>query len=457
MQKKRQYILSLYTLLAVGALLTASSCKKTDIDFGDQYIDNQHTRVVMVDTITPQVSTVFVDSFPTVGTGVALVGTHSDPYFGKATASTYLEYAPPTGLTLDSRATFDSIILVLRYNKIYYGDTTKDIHLNVQELDQAIVPVSTGTTNVTSLFNTTSFTAKTPLLNRNGTTKTVRILPATTDTIALRLNDQLGITLFNLLKNNSENIQNSDAFINNVFKGIYVSSAATDELLIGLKDSISMRLYYTTPGLESKKEYTTFNLANTSHQFNHIDVDRANTPLGTAGFGRNRKQIASADLGNRAFMQYLTGALTKIQFPSIRSSLLNAPNYFSMLSASLSVKPVLGTYEGIYRALPVAIRASATDRDNYLGNDLIISSTSGSQLQTGNLFINNQEPKQTGYTYDVTSYISSQMNVITINENGLLLAPPSPNHLTRFDRLVIGDKNNANGQMKLTIYYLAIQ
>lgn len=457
MQKKRQYIFSLNTLLAAVTLVTAVSCKKVDIDFGENHVDDEHTKVVKVDTITPLVSTVFVDSFSTAGTGVALVGSHTDAAFGKSTAATYFEFAPPTGLTLDPKVTYDSIIMVLKPNKSYYGDTTTDMHLSVRELDQLIVPVISGVSSYSTLYSNTSFTRKTDLLNKDNTPKTIRIKPATTDTIAIRLNDVFGNKLFDLLKNNNENIQTSEKFISNVLKGIYLSGAANDQLLIGLSDSISMRIYYTTPDLNPKKEYLTFNIANTSHQFNHIDIDRTGTVLGNAGFGRNKPQIYANQLNNTAFMQYITGSVVKLRFPTVRASILNAPNYLSMLSATLSIKPVVGSYEGVHKTLPASLRLSATDKDNLLGSDLVSYSGTSAQVQTGNLFIDGLAPKNTAYTYDVTSYLQQQISLLTINENGLLLAPPSPRHITAFDRLMVGDNNNVNGQMKLTIYYLAIK
>jgi hypothetical protein len=457
MQIKRQYVLPVSTLMAIVALLAASSCKKTDIDFGGQYIDNGHTKIVLTDTITPLVSTVFVDSFSTVSTGVALVGTHTDPAFGKSAAANYFEFAPPTGVTYDAKATYDSIILVVKPNKSYYGDTTTDIHLGLYELNQFIVPVTTGVINYGTLYNTTSFERKPNMLNIGNVAKTFRFKPATTDTIAIRLNDAFGSNLFNLLKTNQESVQTTDKFINTLLKGLYLTGGAGDQLIIGLKDSITMRLYYTTPDLNPRKEYVTFNVANSAHQFNHIDIDRTGTVLGTAGFGRSKPQIFARDLGNTAFMQYITGSVVKLRFPTARASILNAPNYLSILSAQLSIKPVLNTYNGIYKTLPAALRLSSTDKNNLLGSDLGVYSGSSFQTQTGNLFIDYLDAKNTAYTYDLTSYLQQQISLSTINENGLLLAPPSPGHLTGFNRLIVGDNNNVNGQMKLTIHYLAIQ
>lgn len=458
MQKKRQYVPVLSTLLTVGVLLAASSCKKVDIDFGGQYVNNENTRVIKVDTITPVVTTVYVDTFSTAGTGVGLIGSHADPLFGKSTASTYFEYAPPTGITLDEGAQFDSIILVLKPNKTYYGDTTSSLHVSVRELNEEIIPVRPGATTYSTLFNTTSFSKKAGLLNINNVPATISdIRPSTTDTIVVRLNNQFGANLFELLKSNAENMKSTERFITEVLKGVFISSNADDKLIMGIKDSVDMRLYYTNPGPGVKQTYLTFNMANTAHQFNHIDIDRTGTPLGNAGFDKNNQVIASENLDNRAFLQYITGSMIKIQFPTVKASLQNAPDYFSILSATLKVRPVLGTYSGVYKTLPSALRLSRTDRNNLLGADLYSSTSTSQQLQTGNLIVNDIEFKATGYTYDLTSYLLEQIATVSpVIGNGLLLAPPSPNHVTGFNRLVTGNAKNENGQMVLTVYYLAI-
>ena len=457
MQKKRQYVPVLSTLLAVGVLFATSSCKKVDIDFGGQYIPDGNSRVVKVDTITPVVSTVYVDSFSTSATGTTLLGAHTDPTFGRSVASTYFEFAPPTGTTYDVNATFDSIIIVLRPSstRAYYGDTLTDLHIGVQELNEEIIPVRPGPSSYSTLFNTTSFSKKTGFLNIGNARTTVRVQPSITDTIVVRLNDQFGSNLFNLLQLNSQNMQSSTTFINEVLKGVYVSAGANDNLILSLKDSMDMRLYYTTPGRESIQSYVTFTLANNAHHFNHIDIDRTGTPLGNAGFSQNKQTIASEDLNNRAFMQYVTGSMVKIQFPTAKASLLNAPNFTSLLSAHLVIRPLIGSYEGIYKTLPASIRLSTTDRNNLLGTDLYSSSGTSQQVQTGNLVVDDRNPKTTAYTYDVSSYLLQQISLTTVdNGNGLLMVPPA--NTTGFDRLVVGNNNNLDARMVLTIYYLAV-
>lgn len=71
------------------------SCKKVDIKFGEQFLDNGYTQIMKIDTFNADLSTIRVDSFPTSSSGATLLGTYTDPYFGKITSQSYSEMIPP--------------------------------------------------------------------------------------------------------------------------------------------------------------------------------------------------------------------------------------------------------------------------------------------------------------------------------------------------------------------------
>lgn len=445
-----------WTLLAVSAFFLAPSCNKVDVDFGGQYVNTEHTEIIKLDTITPLVSTVYVDSFSTAAPSSALVGANTDQVFGKITASNYFEVTAPTNVTPPTDATFDSLVLVLKPDKSWYGDTTTAVHLNVYELDELMEPVLTTDYATTGTFyNTTSFAKKSTVLG--STTVTVR--PNQTDSVVIKLSGtNLGDTLLALLKNGDDALSTSEKFRNYVLKGLYVNSATTDKLILGFKDSVDLRLYYTSGDAVREQTYTSFPVSNTAHQFNHVDIDRSGTALGNAGFnGTTKAEILSTSLNNMAYMQYITGSVIKIRFPTLRVALTNAPNYSSILRADLVIKPVLGTYDYPY-ALPSSLRLSTTDKENKLGSDLVYSSTSSASTQTGSLSYDPTNLKNTQYSYDMTAYLKSLILVTELdNEDGVLLLPPSTTYTTAFDRLVVGDNANVNGQMSLVIYYMAIK
>ena len=72
--KKNKFIF----LLPVLTVLILAGCEKPSINFGNSFLDNTNTNIVIVDTPSVDLSTVFVDSFPTTGTGTLFVGRYKD-------------------------------------------------------------------------------------------------------------------------------------------------------------------------------------------------------------------------------------------------------------------------------------------------------------------------------------------------------------------------------------------
>lgn len=428
------------------------ACKKVDINFGDQYLDNGYTQVVKVDTFAADLSTVYVDSFPTSGNGVTILGNYKDPVFGTITNNTYFEVVPPSTVQstdyVDSlrSVTFDSLALVLVPNHTYIGDTSKPVHIDVNRLAEAIVPYENTSTTI---YNTRTFAVQTPSIG----SKDAVLRPTIGDSIFIRLDDNLGKTLLSKLQNpNDADLRTNQAFLQYLF-GFRLSST-TNQLSFGAKDSVVMRLYYKKPGLYLENRIIDFTLANNAHHFVNVSVDRSGTVLKDLA---TLKQINSKSLGNTAYTMYAAGAMTKIRFPSIRD-ILKLPNYAKILKATLIVRPIRGTYGTGSYVLPPAMRLSTTTQLNQIGTDLVSFNSSGTAVtQTGNLSVDLLYGENTGYTYDLSSYIKTIVQDGTINANGLLLIPPSPALLTQFGRLVIGDHNNNNGRMDLEIIYASVQ
>ena len=126
-------------LLPVLFMLVVSACTKPVITFESVYNGDNATNVVLVDTFAVQVSTVFLDSFTTSGTSVQLLGRYIDPFFGTITSQSYSDIGAPNPLpTLTNYSVYDSIQLILRINKTFYGDTTKTQRYEVSQLTQVM-------------------------------------------------------------------------------------------------------------------------------------------------------------------------------------------------------------------------------------------------------------------------------------------------------------------------------
>ncbi len=422
------------------------ACKKVDIQFGQQFLDNDYTQVINVDSFTADLSTVYVDSFITSGKGVSLLGGYTDPIFGRVTVNNYLELAPPTYVDSFATATYDSLALILVPDKSYYGDTSGTVHVNVNRLAESITGYED---NLQIIYNTHQFAVTSPPIG----SADVAIRPLRSDTIKVRLDDNLGRELLRKLQDPNDNdIKTNDAFLQ-YFKGIRLSSNNNSKVVFGCSDSVVMRLYYKLPGLYLQSKKLDFAIINpTTHHFNNISVDRSATVLKNLA---TVKQIPSSLTGNTAFTSYLAGAMVKIRFPSARD-ILKLPNFTKIIKATLVVRPIRGSYNANFD-LPPLLRLSTTTQLNQIGSDLAIITAGTSSAQTGNLVVDYLYGENTSYAYDVTAYIKNLTLDGTINANGLLLLPPSPALETRFNRISVGDKNNASNKTQLLIVYATVQ
>jgi len=127
-------------LLVVAALICVwlSSCYRNDIEFGATP-ENNYSRLVYVDTISPVLSTILSDSFVTGNAQTFLLGKYKDPYLGIISAKPFFQLAIPTDPpVIPGTAQYDSAVLMIRPNNYYYGDTSRAQTIQVNELAQTI-------------------------------------------------------------------------------------------------------------------------------------------------------------------------------------------------------------------------------------------------------------------------------------------------------------------------------
>ncbi|MFP5041576.1 DUF4270 family protein [Parasediminibacterium sp. JCM 36343] len=439
-------------VFAIFLSLCVFSCKKVDINFGQQLIDNDYTQIIKIDTFTADLSTVYVDSFVTSAKGVTMLGGYNDTAFGRIDTKCFFEVAPPTYQAIYDSTKLDSLYLILKLNKSYYGDTTQPLHIDVNQLSEPIVFPE----NVYSFYNNRQFAVyPTPI----GFTNVIVQPTNYTDSITIRLSDALGSTLLKKLQNRADlDMQSTFSFLQ-YFNGLRLSSNANSKMILNCTDQVVMRLSYNKPGIDSAGKYhTDFTLANNQHHFNNIMVDRSKSVL--KNIGPNNKIIPSSQLGNRAFSQYAAGVMAKVTFPSLKE-LLKVPNYAKILTAQLKVVPVRNSFDTRFY-LPPSVMVSTTDINNGIGNPLSTYSSSGALVaQEGNLYIDQTLGDNTAYTYDMSNFVKALIKTnfdnTTIGVTGLLLVPPLPALQTQFSRLIIGSKYHPVSKTILEIYYVTVK
>ncbi len=441
-------------LFLLTMMLWAPSCKKADIKFGQDFLDNDITQIFKVDSFGVDVSTVFLDSFITSGKGTVLLGGYKDPLFGTVTTSSYFDLVPPAYADVYAGTTLDSICLILNPNKSFYGDTTSLVNIIVEELKDSISLPE----NYYYYYNNASFAVKPTSAINTSTDITVR--PRTDSKISIKLPNAFGNTLLNKLKTPTDiDLKTSAAFLS-YFKGIKLSTnSSISNMIIGCSDAVTMRMYYQV-NLNSPvptHQSVDFTLTNKSHQFNNISINRTTGTAAIQLLGTGKRVIPSTASNNTSYTQAATGSMIKFTFPTIRSIPM-LPNYAKLLKATLIVKPLQGSYSSSFH-LPLALRLSTTDANNMLGYDLSGIGGNGSYApQYGSLQVDGALGLNTQYQYDLTQFIHGilENQFITPGE-GLLLTPPSPNFENDFARVAIGNKFNNAGKIQLLIYYAAVK
>lgn len=379
--------------LFIPACIFIAGCTK-EAQYIDTVTPSENTAITSVDTFQTSYSIQRLDSFQTSGTGVIVAGIHTDPVFGKTNSTSFFRFSLPgtdNPIKENNNLRYDSLVLIMNMSKDYYGDTISNFNISAYRLRDDIVSES----NV--FYNTSRFAAYPDALGSFNQ----RLRPAVSDSIAIRLSDDLGKEIFGFYKSNSSEITSTDNF-QRYFKGITIQANENTNVLYGFKatdSTVRMRLYYHADISVKEKRTLDFTLQSGQFQFNHITTNTTGTPLQTLLPG---KEISSVLLDNHFFIFPLAGIKTNIKFPSIKN-ILTVEGYVKILNASLQLKPVKGSYDEypLMSSLNVFLQNSDL---SYIGPLSLNNKT-----QTGNLAIDNLYGENTFYSYNVSGYASSEI------------------------------------------------
>lgn len=443
--------------------------KQPTLSFGQTYVDdNTGANIVLVDTASIAVSTVFTDSTATAATGYLMVGSYNDAYLGTVSSRAFLQVTPPPSLpTLDPRIdTYDSMGMVLFFKpgNPYYGDTTQYQYYMVNQVDTLwqLGPFQRG------WFSSYSLPLG-PMLGESS----VRIEPnrpinfasntsqGAGDTVRIRMDDNLGRTIYNMVYNKSDTVLKSNQWLQ-WFNGLCISPDPTKgvaNIIAGFKDSCLMRIYYRENAEISTEKYLDFTLTNKSFQFNNITNNRTGKPINNLILPTQDPQTPpatlSSQIGNAGYVSTINGLNVKLTFPYLSSIALRR-DFIGLLRAQLIVRPVPGSFSQIWR-LPPAVGIYYTDLNNLIGTPIPAIGLSGAQ--TGAPIIDYFNPLNSVYTYDVTTFVASQLTNPSpaASQTGLMLSIPAPANNAAFQRLIVADQTYPKTeQIILNVYYISL-
>ncbi len=433
-------------------VIALSSCVDGNFSAGGSMYD-ENVRNVVVDTTSMDLSTVLNDSTATSGISKIFMGRYDSPDFGTTVAESYVSFSVPSYSRSDFnkesnvKITFDSVCIILPYDKYSYGDTTKTQTINITRLTDKLNDLYSA--HLSKFYNNqTAASESAPYL-----TKTFRRpLPAQQNdsTLIIRMPDQFGLELLDSMRTQSSIFNNDDEFIK-FFKGFKFSAGSDDKYCINAFKMTStslprIRIYYKANDLEVLDKTIDIN-ANSNYAFSHISQDRSNTPLKNL---TSLSGISSGLTGNKAYLQGMVGLSTELTFPNIRS-LMQYGKYTNVDAAILYVYPTKNSYND-FTPLPKNLKLNFVSK---LGNVKEILESSTTSLTAGAL---NQDPFGIRYYYafDITSFIKSEIKAPDMDKGTLQLNLSDTDKANSLKSLIIGDSGypDSDYRIKLVIQLL---
>jgi hypothetical protein len=436
-------------MLCLGLIfvMSLSGCYKANVIYGQSQIDYGLTNIVKLDSLTPVVSTLFVDSTPSSAKGLIFCGGYNDPYFGPIVTRSYFEISPPAFSSILPGAAFDSMTLYLvPSNKYYYGDTTVPLNIYANKIQYTMFyPVTESQFYTNDSFPTNYYL---------GHVQT-RMRPSFPDTVYMHLDSTLGAQMFNLYINQGQEFANITNFLQ-YFPGIQLSTDANAGNIYSFKDSCMVKIWYHDYATHAVKAIQ-FKYVNKGYQFNEV----RNKPIAPLDQFNHRydidvQQIYSTQAGfnHLAYLNPLLGYTIKFEFPGLRGLYQADTNFVKILKAELITRPIPNSYS-YYNQLPANVELYAT---NYINQP-------GSAVTTGTLTADYFGGPTTNYSFDITTYLLSAIaNPSAADQGDGLIMEPASTFYTQFNRCIIGDKQFEGEysapnyyQSEVILYYVAVK
>lgn len=426
-----------YLLLYISlALLISCNDDSKIYAVGEDFIELD-TRITVTDTLSVNASTVILDSLVTSTSNRLLIGALQDEVFGNLTSQSFLNLETAV-YNIDNNAVYDSIGLILHYNKYYYGDTTQIQTLKVYEIIDNFEPAD----DATAFYNTSSLKYDDTVLGELAFTP----YPNKKDSIYIPINSDFGKNIFEKIQDND--INSSDDLYQ-IFKGITIVPNTNSNIVLGFsKTTLAMRMYYTIDNEndENTDYYKDFTIESDYRFFNKITSNKSNTLL--SSITNSEDILKSTSTNNKAYIQSGTSINMRIEIPYIKN--LNAlEQNGTALSATLTFYPDTKTYES--NAIGVdSLVVNVVDKKNRFIEQL--TNVEGSAVYAKYNKINNEFDSQNYYTADITSFVE-EILTSSYNLNYSLLFQ-FPNNNNTVNKIQIYDSENSGSKMKVDLTYL---
>ncbi|SHM79776.1 DUF4270 family protein [Flavobacterium saccharophilum] len=437
-------------ILMLFFLITMLSCG-TDTDAGEFVVGSDYlalsNKVVLIDTVTVEMSTINFDSLVTSSQSRILIGSYDDPVFGKVKSNSYFQLTPSTyslnnggSDTETTNYVFDSIAMILKYDNYYYGDTTKVQTFDIHRLTQRVKPNSEDD----SFYNNSVLNYSDESIG----TISYKPRPTEKDSITIKMNDEFGAAIFQKLK--KREITDFDSFSEYLKGLVLVSSTSNSSSVVGFKGGTSkVRLYYSKYQADTEETpyVVDFTISDASKQFNSISLDKTGTLLQNLPISSSK--LSSSLTNRQGFIQSGTGVACRIDFPNIKQ-LKYISDKGAIVNAELLLKPVNNSYSEQY-PLADSLKVYVADNLNRISGSL--QNTAGTYVY-GTLNKKSDEFNESvGYIIPIGGFLQEEMWKQSDSRFSLILTLPGISKAV--NRIVLGDQKHTDNKIQLKIYYIS--
>ena len=439
-------------------VLTACENEPGSLGLGNSVFDDNYS-VVLIDTIKVNASTVLLDSIPTSGTGSILIGGYSDPKLGLLSAEGYIQLENGKAWVPPEHAIFDSLVLTLSYSGYYYGDTSQVQTFVARRITQAFKTYNlpqfwvdekqySALYKASSLYNSSAVRYDVAMLG----SKTFRPRP-NTDSLTIRLDDNLGKEWLDLAKDQGANITEKDKFLE-YFKGIAISPGVSPEAVVGFNTAdAKIRLYYKEYSDETLvQKFHEFPIGTTLPYYTKLYSNRSGTIL--ESLTNENNEISSDKSDDQVFIQSGSGLVVKVTFPYIRK-MIDLENILIVNKAQLVLEPTKDSYDGTF-SLPPNLTLFETNKSN-LPLKQLFADYNVTEKQKASITVDNEFDKTSGYVFTITEYMQDMLSSEGNLQKGLLIMPLSEEIGKRVERTYINAGNGSGYRIRLKVWYVGAE
>ncbi|BDD06590.1 DUF4270 family protein [Aureibacter tunicatorum] len=446
-------ILLFITMIAGGCHQSDESFSFVDDDYKDGW------EAVFIDTVTVEVGTVWYDNVSTQGGTNLVLGSVNDNEFGDVKAMSFIQMAAPKNLpTLDEEVdvVYDSMVMYMKFNGYYYGDTLAPIQFKSNALSSRIHvdDVSSDEKEPRSYFissDSIPIYEDSELFNVN-----VQPRPGRMDTLKIRFNREFEENFFTYLKSRENSQIDEEKFLQYIH-GIRMSAHRSNQdqkgVALGFQYGNSsgdpnapsmpsfVKIYYHKRNDFDEVTYSVdFPIGPEDKRFNHYSSNWTDTELDF--IKESEKAYPSTTTDNFTYIQDGTGLMLRLDIPHL-GNLSQLGNDYMFSNAHLIMEPYVDIYDTEH-FVPSTLGLYWSDYSNAIKGEVIDPVT---QVPYTATYFHDKFDGEKMYSFDITPFIDVVLRTDPYQQLNFMIRSTSTS--TGINRVKLGDMKDKKIYLRL--------